>query len=54
MAGTSCACSQVIEFNRAICSSPVSDVVYVMRDQRGSMDLLRVPMYPDPAPYACS
>jgi Tol biopolymer transport system component/tRNA A-37 threonylcarbamoyl transferase component Bud32 len=36
------------EFNRAICSSPVSDVVYVMRDQRGSMDLLRVPMYPDP------
>jgi len=36
------------EFNRAICSSPVSDVVYVMRDHRGSMDLLRVPMYPDP------
>ena len=36
------------QFNRAICSSPVSDVVYVMRDQRGSMDLLRVPVYPDP------
>jgi Tol biopolymer transport system component len=36
------------EFSRAICSSPVSDVVYVMRDQRGSMDLLRVPVYPDP------
>jgi Tol biopolymer transport system component len=36
------------QFNRAICSSPVSDVVYVMRDQRGSMDLLRVPVSPDP------
>ena len=36
------------QFNRAICSSPVSDVVYVMRDQLGSMDLLRVPVYPDP------
>ena len=48
MAGTSCACSRVIEFIRAICSSPVSDVVYVMRDQRGSLDLLRVPIYPDP------
>ena len=37
-----------IGFNRAICSSPVSDVVYVMRDQRGSMDLISVPIYPDP------
>jgi Tol biopolymer transport system component len=36
------------EYIRAICTSPVSDVVYVMREQRGSMDLLRVPMYPDP------
>jgi Tol biopolymer transport system component len=36
------------EFNRAMCSSPVSDVVYVLRDHRGSMDLVRVPMYPDP------
>jgi WD40 repeat protein len=36
------------EYIRAICSSPVSDVVYVMREQRGSMDLLRVPVYPDP------
>ena len=36
------------QFNRAMCSSPVSDVVYVMRDQRGSLDLLRVPIYPDP------
>jgi len=36
------------QFNRAICSSPVSDVVYVLRDQHGSLDLLRVPIYPDP------
>ena len=36
------------QFNRAICSSPVSDVVYVMRDQLGSMDLLRVPVFPRP------
>ena len=36
------------EFIRAMCSSPVSDVMYVLRDHRGSMDLLRVPMYPDP------
>ena len=36
------------EFIRAICSSSVSDVVYVMRDQHGSLDLLRVPIYPDP------
>jgi Tol biopolymer transport system component len=36
------------EFTRAVCSSPVSDVVYVLKDHRGSMDVLRVPMYPDP------
>ena len=42
------------EFIRAMCSSPVSDVMYVLRDQRGSMDLLRVPMYPDPGAEACS
>ena len=32
------------EFVRAICTSPVSDVVYAMLQRRGSMDLLRVPM----------
>jgi Protein kinase domain len=36
------------EFIRAICTSSVSDVVYVMRDQHGSLDLLRVPIYADP------
>lgn len=36
------------EYIRAICASPVSDVVYVMRQRAGSMDLLRVPIYPDP------
>jgi Tol biopolymer transport system component len=37
------------EFFRAICTSPVSDVVYAMRQSRGSLELLRVPMYADPA-----
>ena len=36
------------EFVRAICTSPASDVVYAMRQQRGSMDLVRVPMVADP------
>ena len=29
---------------RGICSSPVSDVVYAMRERRGTTDLIRVPM----------
>jgi Tol biopolymer transport system component len=36
------------EFIRAICTSSASDVVYVMRDHDGSLDLLRVPVYADP------
>ncbi len=36
------------EYIRAICTSPVSDVVYAIRQRRGAMDLLRVPMYADP------
>ena len=48
MAGTSSRLLTGNEFIRAICTSSVSDVVYVLRDQRGSLDLLRVPIYPDP------
>jgi Tol biopolymer transport system component len=37
------------DFIRAVCTSSVSDVVYVLRDQHGSLDLLRVPIYADPS-----
>lgn len=36
------------DYFRAICTSPVSDVVYAMRQSRGTLELLRVPMYADP------
>ena len=36
------------EYLRAMCTSPVSDVAYVMVERRGSMDLLRVPLAPEP------
>ena len=36
------------DYFRAICTSPVSDVVYAMRQDRGTLELLRVPMYADP------
>ena len=36
------------EYLRAMCTSPVSDVAYVMVQRRGAMDLLRVPVAPEP------
>jgi serine/threonine protein kinase/Tol biopolymer transport system component len=36
------------DYLRAMCTSPVSDVVYAMRERRGTLELLRVPMYADP------
>jgi Tol biopolymer transport system component len=38
------------EYLRAMCTSPVSDVVYVMVQRRGAMDLIRIPMYSEPGP----
>jgi Tol biopolymer transport system component len=36
------------EFIRAVCTSPVSDVVYAMVQRSGAMDLLRIPMDSEP------
>jgi DNA-binding winged helix-turn-helix (wHTH) protein/Tol biopolymer transport system component len=36
------------DYIRAVCTSPVSDAAYVMRERRGAMELLRVPTVADP------
>jgi eukaryotic-like serine/threonine-protein kinase len=36
------------DYFRALCTSPASDVVYAMRENRGTLELVRVPIYADP------